>query len=106
MREPMEGHLMRIMTRRRRERADAARREELQNHYDRFVATFGPAAELTDQQLAALTELCSELADVWRPTVAAELLRGRTWDYRDEDALDEDDPRVRRIVTLAASGGC
>lgn len=92
---------MRIVTRSRQEREDADRREQRQDHYDRFVSAFGPASGLTEQQLAALTAFCSEMTDVWMPTIAAELLRGRAWQYRDADVLNEDDPRVRRVVALA-----
>lgn len=94
---------MRIVTRKRQEHEDADRLEERQDHYDRFVAAFGPAAGLSEQQLVALTVFCSEMTDVWLSTIAAELLRGRAWQYRDADVLNEDDPRVRRIVALATT---
>lgn len=92
------------MSRWQREHAESERLDAAQDRYERFVAAFGPATELSDQQLAALVAFCSDLTDVWAPTIAAELLRGRPWEFTDDvDALDEDDPRVRRVVALAES---
>jgi hypothetical protein len=95
---------MRIVTRRQQDHKEATRLEAAQDRYERFVAEFGPAAHLSDQQLAALVGYCSAATNVWMPTIAAELLRGRAWDHLDDaDVLDEDDPRVRRIVDLATT---
>jgi hypothetical protein len=90
-----------LIRRRRRRREIDARIETDECAYERFVTDFGPADQLTDQQLAALAGYTSGHADRWVPSVVAELLRGRPWNWRDEhDELDEEQPRVQHIAAV------
>ncbi|MGW5703790.1 hypothetical protein [Amycolatopsis japonica] len=90
-----------LRRRRRRHHIAAARAEEEGTAYEHFVHDFGPCAELSDTQIAALTAYMSGRVDQYVPTVVAELLRGLAWNWRDEDdEPDEDDPRVQHITAL------
>jgi len=90
-----------LLRRRRRRHADAARSEAEVTAYEHFVRDFGSCSELSDTQLAALTTYLSSRADLYVPTVVAELLRGLAWNWGEESGeLDEDQPRVRHITAL------
>ena len=99
---------MRIMTPRQRRRlANLAEDEQLEaihTRYAEFLRAFGPADGLTDAQVAALADYCSDVVNRDVTDTVAEILRGRVWDGEEE--FDEvNSPRVQAITRLACQIG-
>lgn len=97
---------MRFLTpRRRRDLADEARQEAADERYEQFLLAFGPAENLNDAQIAALADYCSDVINQDLDMTVAELLRGRAWDWRNDEAFDQAFPeqstaRVQLIAGL------